>query len=65
MGSGLVEPVDDFRLTNPASHPDLLEALVDDLIRHEFDIRHMLRVIMRSETYRSSSEQNGVFTIIS
>src|SRR5690606_1196283 len=32
MGRGLVEPVDDLRLTNPASHPELLEALADELI---------------------------------
>ena len=51
MGRGLVEPVDDFRVTNPASHPKLLEALARDFVAHDFDIRHILRTIMRSRAY--------------
>src|SRR5205814_1040571 len=34
MGRGLVDPPDDFRATNPASHPALLDALADDFARH-------------------------------
>jgi hypothetical protein len=59
MGTGLVEPVDDFRVTNPASHPELLEALVDDFVEHEFDIRHVLKVIVNSETYQLASDGDG------
>ena len=58
MGKGLVNPVDDFRITNPASHPELLEQLTDDFIDSDFDIRHVLRVIMESETYQLSSSMN-------
>ena len=40
MGRGLVEPVDDFRATNPATHPQLLDRLAEDLIAHDYDFRH-------------------------
>lgn len=55
MGRGLVDPVDDFRLTNPASHPKLLEELTRDFIRSGFDLRHMIRTIMLSQTYQLDS----------
>ena len=55
MGRGLVEPVDDFRSTNPATHPALLDQLADDFIEHGFDIRHTLKVIAMSSTYARSS----------
>jgi hypothetical protein len=58
MGRGLVDPVDDFRATNPASHPELLEALADDFVRHEFDVRYLIRLIMNSRAYQLSSEPN-------
>ncbi|HUE70156.1 MAG TPA: DUF1549 domain-containing protein [Pirellulaceae bacterium] len=52
LGRGLVEPIDDFRLTNPPSHPELLEALADDLITSRYDLRHLVRTIMNSRTYQ-------------
>lgn len=55
MGRGLVEPVDDFRSTNPATHPALLNQLAEDFIEHDYDIRHTLRVIAVSTTYARSS----------
>ncbi|MDG2382753.1 MAG: DUF1549 and DUF1553 domain-containing protein [Pirellulaceae bacterium] len=55
MGRGLVNPVDDFRITNPASHPGLLNTLAADFTRHEYDIRHLLRTILNSHTYQVSS----------
>lgn len=59
MGRGLVQPVDDFRPTNPASHPALLDALAEDYVRHRFDLRWLLRFIMSSRTYQLSSEPNA------
>lgn len=56
MGRGLVEPVDDLRLTNPASNPELLEALAKDLIAHQYDIKHLIRTIMSSAAYQRSSD---------
>ena len=54
MGRGLVEPVDDFRSTNPATHPALLNQLAKDFIEHGYDIRHTLKVIALSSTYSRS-----------
>jgi hypothetical protein len=58
MGRGFVEEVDDFRVTNPATHPALLDALAQDLIAHRFDLRHLMRTILNSRTYQLSSEPN-------
>jgi hypothetical protein len=58
MGRGLVDPPDDFRATNPASHPALLDALAEDFAKHKFDTRHLIRLIMNSRTYQLASEPN-------
>jgi len=58
MGRGLVDPIDDFRPTNPPSHPALLEALGRDFARHGFDVRWLIRQIMNSRTYQLSAEPN-------
>ena len=55
MGRGLVEPVDDFRSTNPATHPALLNQLAEDFIAHNYNIRHTLKVIATSSAYSRSS----------
>lgn len=55
MGRGLVEPIDDFRLTNPATNPALLDQLAADFVRHEFDLRFLVRSIMRSRVYQLDS----------
>ena len=55
LGRGIVEPLDDVRLTNPPSHPELLSALSQDFIEHKFDFRHLLRTIMASRTYQLSA----------
>ena len=58
MGRGIVDPIDDFRATNPPSHPELLEWLARDFVEHGFDLRHTIRTIMRSKTYQLSAEPN-------
>jgi hypothetical protein len=58
MGRGFVEEVDDFRITNPPTHPALLDALAADFIRHRFDMRHLMRTILNSGAYQLSSEPN-------
>jgi hypothetical protein len=55
MGKGLVEPVDDFRPTNPPSNPALLAALAGDFVEHGYDVRRLLRTILNSRTYQLSS----------
>jgi hypothetical protein len=58
MGRGLVDPVDDFRPTNPASHPRLLDRLAQDFVDHHFDVRHVIRTIMTSNAYALASTPN-------
>lgn len=55
MSRGLVEPVDDFRDTNPATHPDLLERLAEDFVNSGYDLRHTIRLIASSASYARSS----------
>jgi hypothetical protein len=55
IGRGLVEPVDDFRESNPASNEPLLNALATDLAAHRFSQKHLIRVIMASRAYQLSS----------
>ena len=56
MGRGLVEPLDDMRATNPASNPELLDALADDFVKRKFDLKHLLRTIFDSRAYQLSSQ---------
>ena len=56
MGRGLVEPVDDFRDTNPATHPALLDKLAEDFEANGYSLRHTLRLIANSTTYARSAD---------
>lgn len=56
FGVGLVEPVDDLRMSNPASNEKLLSAAADYLVQQRFDLKALMRQIMRSATYQRSSE---------
>jgi len=58
FGRGLVERVDDFRITNPATNEPLLEALGVDFIEHGFDLHHLIRRISASRVYQLSSVPN-------
>lgn len=55
---GLVEPEDDMRVTNPASHPELLDALAADFSKNGFDLKHLVRTLTNSRTYQLSSIPN-------
>ena len=57
-GKGIVDPVDDFRDSNPPSNAELLAALANDFRESGFDRKHMLRTILNSRTYQLSSTQN-------
>ncbi len=54
MGRGLVDPTDDLRATNPATHPELLNQLAAHFVAGGYDIRETLRLIATSETYAAS-----------
>lgn len=55
LGVGLVEDVDDLRLSNPASNEQLLAAASEHLIEHGFDLKALMRTILQSYTYQRSS----------
>ena len=52
FGRGLVEPVDDFRSSNPAANPELLDALTREFVAHGYDLRWLIRTITASRTYQ-------------
>ncbi|MCO8120725.1 DUF1553 domain-containing protein [Stieleria sp. TO1_6] len=56
FGRGLVEQVDDLRLSNPASNEKLLNALSGHLVDVGFDLKQLMRTILQSETYQRSSQ---------
>jgi hypothetical protein len=58
MGRGLVDPVDDLRVTNPASNEALLTALAEHFRKIGFDNKQLLRTITKSYVYGLSSTPN-------
>ncbi|HZT28918.1 MAG TPA: DUF1553 domain-containing protein [Bryobacteraceae bacterium] len=59
FGRGIVEPVDDFRSTNPPTHPELLAALAKDFREHGCDLRRLMKTIVMSRTYQLSWQPNA------
>ncbi|MFP6666956.1 MAG: DUF1553 domain-containing protein [Pirellulales bacterium] len=55
FGVGLVESVDDMRKSNPPSNAKLLGALSEFLIKNEYNLKTLMRVILQSETYQRTS----------
>lgn len=53
---GIVEPVDDMRVTNPPTNPQLLDALAADFVANGFRMKSLLRTICQSATYQRTSE---------
>ncbi len=51
IGAGIVEPVHDWE-GRQASHPEMLDWLAAELITHQYDAKHVLRLIMNSELYQ-------------
>lgn len=56
LGRGLVDPIDDMRATNPASHPELLTALAGDFVQRGYDAKQLLRTILTSRLYQLDSQ---------
>lgn len=59
MGVGIIEPVDDIRSSNPPSNVELLDALTKDFVDHNFDLKHLLRTIVKSRAYQLSVKTNS------
>ncbi len=58
FGIGIVDPVDDFSVTNPPSHPELLHDLAARFRESNFDIRELEKQILMSATYQRSASPN-------
>ena len=55
MGRGLVEPLDLHHVDNPASHPELLDLLANELAAHQFDMKWLLKEVALSRAYQRGS----------
>jgi hypothetical protein len=53
---GLVDPIDDMRLTNPPSNPELLDALAKEFVKSHYSTKALVRLMVSSATYQLSSE---------
>jgi Protein of unknown function (DUF1553)/Protein of unknown function (DUF1549) len=60
MGRGIVEPVDDFRDSNPASNDELLEGLTAEFVKQGYHLKPLIRMILRSRTYQLSATTNSL-----
>lgn len=58
FGRGIVEPMDDLRLTNPPSNPELLDALAVGFVRGGYNLKGLVRTICTSRVYGLSSIPN-------
>jgi len=58
MGKGIVDPVDDFRESNPSCNDELLDALAKDFAKNRFDMKRLVKTIMKSRTYQLSAQPN-------
>ncbi len=58
MGRGLVDPIDDFKLTNPPSNPELLDHLAKEFASGGYKLKHLVRHILTSRTYQLSATPN-------
>ena len=58
FGKGIIDPVDDVRISNPAVNPELLDALGQKLISYNYDFKKLVRDICTSRTYQLSTQSN-------
>lgn len=59
FGRGLIEPEDDIRDTNPPSNPELLAALEKHFVESKFDLKELVRAIVRSNAYQLGAKPNA------
>ncbi len=59
FGIGIVDPVDDVRISNPPSNPELLDELAKRFVSHDYDLKKIVRDICTSRTYQLSTRTNG------
>jgi hypothetical protein len=59
LGKGIVDPVDDVRISNPAVNPELLETLGQKFQEYHYDFKHLVRDICTSRVYQTAAEPNA------
>ncbi len=64
LGFGIVDPVDDWSTATP-SHPDLLKWLAHDFITHDYDLKHIARTILNSQTYQRVPQPSAMKQVMS
>jgi hypothetical protein len=55
LGRGLVEAEDDLRATNPPTNPELFDALAQNFVKHGYDVKHLIQLVMNSAAYQRSA----------
>lgn len=58
MGRGIIHEPDDIRADNPPQNSELLHYLSNELVTHQYDLKHIYRLILNSATYQRSSINN-------
>ena len=58
FGQGIIEPVDDVRISNPPSNPELLDQLSSKFTEYNYDFKKLVRDVCNSRTYQLSSKTN-------
>jgi hypothetical protein len=58
IGKGIIDPVDDVRISNPAINPELLDALGSKFMDYKYDFKKLVRDICNSRTYQLSTRAN-------
>tara|TARA_B100001964_G_scaffold245054_1_gene329581 strand:+ start:165 stop:3158 length:2994 start_codon:yes stop_codon:yes gene_type:complete len=58
FGQGIIEPVDDVRVTNPASNPELLAELSKRFTEYDYDFKKLVRDVCNSRIYQLSTHPN-------
>ncbi len=59
FGYGFVNPIDDFTSADPGTNPELMNALADEFIKSNYDIKNLFRLIANTEAYQLSSAPNS------
>lgn len=56
FGKGIVEPLDDMRDLTKATHPEVLELLASEFATSGYDVKHLIRCIVSSQSYQRTSK---------
>ena len=64
MGRGIIHEPDDIRPDNVAVHPELLAYLENQLVKADYDLKHIYSLILNSSTYQQSSRVAGILPAI-